>query len=83
MIQKTLAQIGRETVVTIDEPPIDRESGMAVVTVQAQQITYRPESDCVCGAVMALGFDGRIYELNDGAHEWMELPPITRTVPRA
>lgn len=82
MIQKTLAQIARETVVTIDDG-IDRESGMAVVTVHAAQIAYRPESATTCAALFALGIDGRIYELNNGDDEWGEVPPITRKVPDA
>lgn len=68
MIQKTLAQIARETIVTIDTP----EEGEATARKAIQLVRVEP-NDRMTGSLLALYDDGSVYECLDGSTVWNEV----------
>ena len=68
MIQKTLAQVARETVVTIDSP----EEGEATERKAIQLVRVEPHETMV-GSIIALYDDGAVYECIDGSTAWNEV----------
>jgi hypothetical protein len=68
VIQKSLADIARETVVSIDSP----EEGEATGRKAIQLVRVEP-SEKMTGSLIALYDDGSVYECYDGSTAWAEV----------